>query len=127
MANRRTATRRSTVRRGNSWAGAAVRLQVTAAAPTFVIMVSEAELEMFPNPTLVRQRGRILVYAQAGGATLDSVCVLGMYFANAAAITAGVAALQSPGTDSGSDCVTTIHIRASVLGAAYIVKPDCLT
>ena len=79
----------------------------------FAIVVSEAELEDVPNPTLIRQRGQILAYANAGGATLDSVIFLGMYFANNKAVAAGIASLQLPGTDVGSDWLWTDCIPIS--------------
>jgi len=76
---------------------------VTEAAPVVITVVSEAILENYPNPTLVRQRGAVLAYLNAGGATLDSVLTMGMYFADKAAVTAGIASLELPNRDIGSD------------------------
>ena len=106
MPNTRRSFRRSGSARATTWEGAAFQfLALIAAAPQFAVVVTEAQLEQFPNPTLVRQRGRVLAYANAGGTILDSVISFGMYYATQAAITAGVASLQLPLTDIGSDWV----------------------
>ena len=103
MPNTRRSFRRNTPRRSTTWEGFSLRFQVTAALPQFSIVTTEAILENYPNPTLVRQRGRILAYLQAGGATLDSVLTLGMYFATAQAAAAGIGSLAKPFDNIGSD------------------------
>ena len=114
MANQRRSFRRIGPKRATTWEGFSLQfLALTAAAPQFAVIVSEADLENFPNPTLIRQRGQVLAYANAGGVTLDSIIFLGMYFANANAITAGIASLQQPGTDVGSDWIWIDEIPLS--------------
>ncbi len=87
------------------WQGTNFTFVVTAAAPTFAVIVTEGQLEDVPNPTLIRQRGAGLIYANAGGATLDSMVGIGMYFADAQAIAAGIGSLQRPITDVSSDWI----------------------
>ena len=114
MANQRRSFRRAGPRRATTWEGFSVSFAgVTAAAPAFAIVVAEAVLENFPNPTLVRQRGSYLAYANAGGATLDSILFLGLYFADASAVAAGIASLETPGTDVGSDWIWIDQIALS--------------
>jgi len=114
MANTRRSFRRSTPQRGTTWEGATFQfLALTNLAPQFAVIASETVLEQFPNPTLIRQRGRILAYANAGGATLDSVIGLGMYYANSAALAAGIGSLQLPLRDFASDWIWTDRIPLS--------------
>ena len=113
MANTGRSFRRSGPKRATVWDAFSVHFaSVTALLLNFAVVTAEATLESFPNPTLIRQRGSYLVYANAGGTTLDSHVHMGMYFANNAAIAAGIASLQLPGTDFGSDWIwwSTCHI-----------------
>jgi len=101
MANRRFQSR---TKRRTSWVGSRVDLDtLVSGTPQFAIMQTEAELEEFPTPTVVRTRGQLGVKADSGAAAsphLSSVG-LGIYLADAAAVTAG--ALQLPISDIGSD------------------------
>jgi len=101
MANRRFQTRS---KRRTSWGGARVDMDtLVTGTPQFAVMQTEAQLEEFPTPTIVRTRGQLGVKADSGAAAsphLSSVG-LGIYLADSAAVTAG--SLQLPITDIGSD------------------------
>jgi hypothetical protein len=88
------------------WSPFCSSLQVTAASPGFSVIALETELENVPNPTLIRQRGRILVYEQDRvGQTIDTCVSCGIYIADAKAITAGIASLELPLSNGRSDWV----------------------
>ena len=102
MANRRFVPQR--VRRPTFWEGAGLNLTVTTGASVSATVVSEAQLEQVPNPTLVRIRGSLLVLVTAAAATPSScVAFLGIKVVQAAALAAGAPAV--PFTDIGSDWV----------------------
>jgi len=103
LANQRRSFRRTAPRRATTWVGFGLNIGSATAAtgPHFLEIATQTVLEQFPNPTLVRQRGEGLVYLNAGGATLDSILSMGMYFADARSLT--TATVQRPGTDSASD------------------------
>jgi len=113
MANARRSFRRTAPKRATFWEGFAVKFStVTVGAPAFAVITTEAILENSPNPTLIRQRGSALVYANAGGATLDSTLFMGIMVADSRAIAVGITGLQLPFTNIGSDWLwwKAVHI-----------------
>jgi len=104
MADRRRSFVRRGPQRGTSWEGAQLDTLLTTAVPTtFQVVTTEAVLEGFPNPTLVRQRGEMLILEKQQAANDRGIVTCGLYFANAVALAAG--ALQAPLTDIGSDWI----------------------
>ena len=103
MANRRFAVRAS--KRRTTWEGANIDLtDLTNGTAQFVTVISEANLEQFPNPTIVRTRGRMMLSSDPsstpGGFGELSV---GLIVVNTTAAAAGPTALPSPAGDIGSD------------------------
>jgi len=102
VANRRFVPQRS--RRPTFWEGASVNSTVTTGASVINTVLSEAQLENVPAPTIVRIRGSILVQVTASAATPGrSSCVLGIKLTTGAAL-AG-AAVEQPLLDIGSDWI----------------------
>ena len=103
MANRRAFRRGSSQRRPTFWEGATFQAipSVGGVQVTVNTLVSEATLENVPEPTVVRCRGSY-IYSEASinGST---VVGMGIMLVDNAALAAGVASLQSPLTDDGSD------------------------
>ena len=94
------------VRRSTFWTGIAssTLTNIIVAAPSDAqSVVTQAEMENVPNPTLVRTRGEIGVY---GDMTADDAAILvgfGLMVADTKAFTIGTTALPLPLTDPDSD------------------------
>jgi len=95
---------RSTKRRV-TWEGTQVDLAgVAVGGSLFQTAVTEAIFENFPNPTVVRVRGEIMVINDAtssAGAFGHIAC--GLMLVDAKALAIGITALELPATDVGSD------------------------
>ena len=126
MANRRFA---STARkRRMSWEGGNIDISdLVVATGQAVIAVTEAQLENYPTPTLVRSRGRLTAFADVssnpGG---FAVIGLGLIVVTASAAAVGVTAIPTPLTEFGSDwlwwdSVTVGASAADVIGEEITV------
>ena len=103
MAGRRAFSRVAPKRR-TSWQGSNITLAATTGASTASAIVFEAILETFPNPTIVRVRGEVLVVLTARGANVsDTILTCGIKLVTATAFAAGVASMETPNTDVGRD------------------------
>jgi len=103
VANRRFPV--ATRKRRMSWEGGNVDIpDLVVATAKAVTVLTEAQLENFPTPTLVRSRGRINAYTD-GSSTPASFGVvgLGLIVVTASAAAVGVTAFPTPLTDLGSD------------------------
>jgi len=103
MANRRFAP--ASRKRRMSWEGGNVDIaDLTTVSPLAVTVLTEAQLENFPTPTLIRSRGRINAYTDPS-ATPGSFAVVGvgLIVVTAAAAAVGVTAIPTPLTELGSD------------------------
>ena len=103
MANRRGFRRGSSPRRSLTWQGAVFNAipSLSGVAVTATTLISEVNLETFPDPTVVRCRGSY-IYSEAS--INGSVAVtMGIMLIDNAALAAGVGSIQSPLTDVGSD------------------------
>ena len=84
-------------KRGMFWEGADVADQVASAAVVFSTVVTEANLESVPNPTLIRVRGSVLVTVSAiGAAGAVGLLSLGLIKQSSRAIAAGVGSMPVP-------------------------------
>ena len=102
MANRRFQTQRKRVM---SWQGSILQMSdLLAGTPQFASVISEANLEVFPTPTLVRIRGSVSVSTDTS-ATAGSFgnVTMGIIKVTAAAFAAG--AVPEPFADVGSDWI----------------------
>ena len=101
MANRRFVTRSR--KRVMSWQGQNIdTVNLTSGNPQFTTVISEAVLEQFPTPTLVRVRGRLLVLIDASSTSTNfGIVTMGMIVVTAAALAGS--AVPSPLMDVGSD------------------------
>ncbi len=86
-----------------SWAGIALDLpDLTVVTPLLLTVISEADLENFPTPTLVRSRGRIRAYTDTSSTPGSfGVVTMGMIVIRKSAL-AG-AAFPSPIQEGDSD------------------------
>lgn len=115
MANRRFVPQR--VRRPTFWEGVNVNHTVTTGASIVSAVVTEAQLEQAPNPTLVRIRGFVLVIMTSSAATPGNcLAVLGIKVVQAAAL-AGTA-VAVPFTDIGSDWVWWTTVALNLTGGS---------
>ena len=104
MAHRRNFPRAA--RRRTSWEGSNVALSLTTAVQAQQSLVTEAVLETFPNPTVVRIRGELIVGVTAsGGAGSNTNLTMGIKLTTASAFAAGGASVESPNTEIGSDWI----------------------
>ena len=117
MANATRGFRRTAPRRGMDWLGTAVDIQMTTGI--FTTMVTEVELESFPNPMLIRQRGSFLIFDQ-GGANTDGIVALGLIVVTAKALAAGLASLPDPIGDAGSDWLWHTYLGFAVNAATSV-------
>ncbi len=105
MANRRSFTR-APARRKTTWEGAVVSTVLTTGVSTASSIVSEAIMEGHPNPTIVRIRGELLIHVGAVGTTpSESITTLGLKLVTASAFAAGIASIETPGTEIGGDWI----------------------
>jgi len=103
---RRRVFQRAAVRRRTSWEGVSLQQVSTTGVVLATSVVSEAILENVPNPTIVRIRGELLLHVTARGANVsESTIFMGIKLVTATAFAAGVASIESPGTDIGSDWI----------------------
>ena len=112
MANRRFVSRAP--KRRMSWEGAAIDASdLVVATPQRFTVMSEALLENFPTPTLVRTRGKLTITTDASS-TPGSVgkVALGLIFVTGTALAA--AAVPLPETDVGNDW---LWIDSAVVGS----------
>jgi len=65
VAGNRRSFRSSAPKRRVAWEGAGVDLADVGASGAFQTMITEDQLENFPNPTIVRVRGRVMVLQDA--------------------------------------------------------------
>ena len=120
MANRRFVPQR--VRRPTFWEGENISQSVTTGASVISTVVSEAELENVPTPTIVRMRGDLLVQVTASAATPGRCnAVLGIKLTTAAALAGG--AVETPSTDIGSEWIwwTTVPL---ILAGGSVAAPN---
>ena len=102
---RRRVFQRAAARR-TSWEGSNVALSLTTGVQAQQALVTEAVLETFPNPTVVRIRGELVVGVTAfGAAGANTNLTLGIKLATASAFAAGGASIESPNTEIGSDWI----------------------
>ena len=113
MANRRFAVRAR--KRVMSWQGSLLDFSdIVVGTPQLVTVISEAILENFPTPTLIRTRGRLAVLADTSSTPgAFGVLTMGVIVVTAAAQTAG--AVPTPSTDVGSDW---LWWNRAIVGAA---------
>ena len=106
MANRRF-VRQGGKRRPTNWQGSLVDFaNITVGTAQAATIVTEAILEGHPNPTIVRIRGELLCSADAGASDLSfGEVIVGMMLVDDKALAAGIASLQTPATDIGSDWI----------------------
>ena len=85
------------------WCGDSFGRTVTTDAVFSDTIVTEAELENFPNPTLIRIRGEVTVAASASsGAASECMIGLGIIFQSNRSIAAGVGGMPTPVGNIGS-------------------------
>ncbi len=103
MAQRRAFRRGSSGRRPMNWQGGTFQAlpSLAGVATTANTIVTEAILETFPDPTIVRVRGSY-IFSETG-INGTAVLTVGIMLIDNAALAAGVASIQTPGTDVGSD------------------------
>ena len=67
-------------------------------------VITEAQFETFPTPTIIRVRGRLMV-TQDTGMTAGgiAICHLGLIVVTNTALAAGAASIPDPAVDVGSD------------------------
>ena len=103
----RAMVRRAVIRspkRRMFWLGATGSSSVTTGAVTTNAIVTEADLENVPNPTLIRVRGEVIIHPSAiGAAGATAVIGLGLIIQSARAIAAGVGGMPVPIGGIGSD------------------------
>jgi len=91
------------VKRSTFWEGGSTQFSIPTASVAVATVVTEAELENIPNPTLIRIHGSVLISVTARTAAADSAVIsMGMILQSAAAVTAGVGSMPLPFTDIGS-------------------------
>ena len=104
MAQRRTFPRAA--RRRTSWEGSNIGLSLTTGVQAQQSLVAESVLETFPNPTVVRIRGELVIGVTAiGAAGSNTDLTLGIKLTTASAFAAGGASVESPNTEIGSDWI----------------------
>ena len=108
-------------RRSMFWEGAQFASTLPTGTVDLDVMVAESILENIPNPTIIRCRGNVLIYATAIGASgAQCLLSLGILRVTARALAAGVSSVPTPGTNAGSDWlwhdIIPIGVRGS-LGA----------
>ena len=97
---------RSAPRRRMTWEGAEINATATSGGAVVNTLVSEANLENVPNPTIVRIRGHVLVRQTAQGAAgTRGEAFMGIKLATGLAISAGIASIEKPFSDIGSDWI----------------------
>ncbi len=86
-----------------SWQGQNIDIvNLVAATPQFTQIISEANLETFPTPTLVRTRGRLMISNDASSSSGDmGIVTMGIIVVTAAAFAGS--SVPTPLTDVGSD------------------------
>jgi len=105
MANRRSFVR-APARRKTTWEGAVINLTSTTGADVAQALVTETTFENHPNPTIVRMRGHLLLSVVSGAAApSDAIIFMGIKLTTASAFAAGVASLEAPFPDIGSDWI----------------------
>ncbi len=115
MARRRFIPQR--VRRPTFWAGVAVNQTITTGASVVTTVVSEADLENVPDPTLVRCRGDVLVQMTASAATPGRVVItMGIIVVRATAL--AVPAVPSPLTRGDSDWIWWTAVGLNISGGS---------
>ncbi len=93
-------------RRRTTWEGASISLSLTTGVQAQTAIVTETNLEQFPNPTIVRIRGELTVAVTAAGAAgANANCVMGIKLATSSAFAAGGASVESPATEVGGDWI----------------------
>ncbi len=104
MANRRRFTG-TTRKRKMTWEGSIIQILNLDVSPTIVnTIISEATLEQFPSPTIIRTRGRVWVGADvASGASSFATVTMGMIVVTSAALSGGAATIPGPQNLFGSD------------------------
>ena len=101
MANRRFATRSR--KRQTSWHGASVDVaDLIVGTSQVAVIVTEATMETFPTPTIVRARGRLALTADVSS-TPGGVASVAMGLITVTAAALAAPAVPSPLTDIGSD------------------------
>ena len=101
MANRRFVTRAP--KRRVSWEGAMIDASdLVVATPQFFAVIPEAALEQFPNPTIVRTRGKLGVFTDVSSTPGGfGIVTMGLIVVTSTALAAS--AIPLPATDIGSD------------------------
>ncbi len=104
-------------RRPTFWEGGTFAFTLGTGASATLPVVTEANLEQSPNPTLIRIRGEVIINVTARTAAQDA-CVLGMGIIpqGQAAITVGVTAMPKPITQIGSPWIwhQMVSMRSNV-------------
>ena len=104
MANKRFI--RAAPKRNLSWQGGNFNVNAGSGAAFVQTLVSEAIFEGFPNPTVVRIRGSLLLRVSAVGATVAvSHLTMGIKLVTASAFAIGLTALEQPFDEVGSDWI----------------------
>ena len=104
MANRKFV--RSAPRRNLSWQGGSFNVNVGTGAAAVSTLVTEVILEGFPNPTIVRMRGSVLLRVSAvGAAPAVSFLTMGIKLVTASALAIGLTAIELPSDEIGSDWI----------------------
>ncbi len=101
MANRRFVARPR--KRVMSWQGVNVDISdLTVVTPIFITAISEAILETFPTPTLVRTRGGLTVYTDTSS-TPGGFGVIGMGLIVVTSAAVAATGVPSPLSNTGND------------------------
>ncbi len=124
MARRRVFQRAAS--RRTSWEGSNVALSLTTGVQAQQAIVSETVLETFPNPTVVRIRGEVIVAISAavGANGANANITLGMKLTTASAFAAGGASVESPNTEIGSDWIWWNAVPMRAASTAAPSNPD---
>jgi len=110
MASRRVFQRAA--RRRMSWEGSSIALTNTTGSVSETTVVTEANLENVPNPTIVRIRGKLLLRVTGvGGAPMGVIITMGIKLVSEQAASAGAGSIEHPQSDIGSDWIWW-HVEA---------------
>ena len=104
MARTRTFRRASGPKRSMFWEGSVLDVSIVGGGSGGVEIITEAQFEQVPNPTLIRVRGVINLRGTAiGAAEARGQITMGLIVVTQKAFTAGLASMPAPATDISSD------------------------
>ena len=121
MANVRGRRQFGGPKRRTKWEGAQIDLgNIAIGSPGFTVVIPETLLENDPNSTVVRVRGELMVSSDTASSS-DSFgfCSVGIMLVDSKALAAGIASLQTPATDIGSDWLYWDVFNIGEAGASH--------